>query len=137
MRTLRRFTSSAEALGDIAVLESQGIAPTFKGATQADSNQVIMGTVELQVAEQDYEVAEKLLLTADRESAESHSTPEKRKRTPARYAKIALIAFVAAAALLAYKTTYLSGGPMGYFMLSLVAGGIAVMTGLFFALLDL
>lgn len=136
MRTLRTYSSSGEALGDIAVLESQGIPSTFKGGIQGDAHHLILGTVELQVHEDDYDTAERLVATAEKDRVERYVAPEKKKKTPARYFRIALFAFIPFAALLAWKTPFLSMGVVGCFVFALLAGGLACMTGFCCALFD-
>src|SRR5437660_1017068 len=121
MRTLRTYTSSAQALGDITVLDSQGIAHAFKGDAQGDANQALMGTVELQVAIEDYEEAARMLAAVEKDRVERYVAPEKRKKRPERYFKITFVAFVASFILVAVKTPFLSAGLMGYFYTALVA----------------
>lgn len=137
MRTLRTYTSSAQALGDIAVLESQGIAHAFKGDAQADASQVLMDTVELQVAVEDYDEAVRMLALAEKDRAQRYIAPGKGKKTPERYFKITFVAFVAMFALVAVKTPFLNAGFVGYFYTALVASGLAGMIGLCCALFDL
>jgi hypothetical protein len=137
MRTLRTYTSSAEAIGDIAALESQGITPAFKGDAQGDANQALMGTVELQVANEDYEEAARLLSAAEKDRVERYIPAAKRKKTPERYFRITLVAFVLLFIFVAIETPFLSGGLMGYVYAALVAGGLAAMIGFCCALFDL
>lgn len=137
MRTLRTYTTTAQAISDIAVLESQGIESQFKGDTQADAHQVVAGTVELQVPEADFSAAHQLLQIADRERFERQVPLAKRKKTIVRYFKVAAVAFVSAFALLAWKAPGLISSLGGLAVMALAAAGIATLVGFSAAVLDL
>jgi hypothetical protein len=137
VKTLRTYTTTAQAISDIAVLESQGIESQFKGDTQADSHQVVAGTVELQVPEENFAAAHRLLQTADRERFERQVPPAKRRKTVARYFKIAAATFVVALAIFAWKAPELSFSLLGIAIIALAAGGVATLIGFSAAVLDL
>jgi hypothetical protein len=138
MRTLRTYSSSAEALGDVVVLESQGIESSFKGGIQGDAHQVVTGSVELQVEDDHFANAERLLGAAERERVERYvASDKKKKKTPGRYLRIALVSLIPVAVLLAWKTPFLGMSLIGCFVFILLAGGVAAMIGLACALVDL
>jgi hypothetical protein len=137
VRILRTYTTTAQAISDIAVLESQGIASQFKGDTQADSHQVVPGTVELQVSESEFAAAHQLLQIADRERFETNVSPDKRKKTVARYFKVAIATFIPSAALFAWKAPALTSSLGGFAVIALAAAGSATLVGFSAAVLDL
>lgn len=137
MRTLRSYNSTAQAIGDIAVLESQGIASQFKGDLHGDAHHIVAGIVELQVSESDFTNAAALLATADRERFEEHVSPDQRKKTVGRYVKVAAAAFLVTIVFLVWKSPTFASSPSGFASLAFVAAGFAAAIGFVAALLDL
>jgi len=137
LRTLRTYTSSAEAFGDIAALESGGIPSTLKGDTQGDSNQALMGTVELQVRNEDFVAAEGIVAAAEKDRVERYTTPEQRRKTPARYLRIVAIVFAVSMAIVAVILPFYRVTVAEWLVAAFLVGLASILVGSICAILDL
>ena len=124
-----------QAVADVAVLESQGISSNFKGDTASDATSILTDSVELQVDDENYEAAVRLLTEAEKDRVDRYVSPSQRKKTPARYFKIALIAFFPLFAMIYLNMGELKGAVIA--MTVLLAGGVAAGIGLVCAVFDI